>query len=444
MKADMTKGNPLKLIITFAIPMLIGNIFQQIYSFADASILGSFVGYEALAAVGATSGLSGILISSVMGFTNGGGIIISQALGAKKYGEMQKVVTALIYIVAVMSVIIGIAGTVFSRPILILLSTPEELLENSAAYIRIIFSFIPATIFYNASGAVLRSLGDSRTPLISLIISTVLNAALDVLFIVVFGLGIKGAAAATGIAQIISVIFNITVIFVKRNELNLNSLPFKPETEEIKKIITTGLPAALESSLLSLGTISVQRLVNSFGAITIAAYTASTRIDAIAIAPIVSVGSAISVYTAQNVGANNISRVRHGLYKTLGSLLGLCLMIVTGILIFKRPLLRLFLDSDAEAAVEIGARYLTIVSIAYFAAAVMRSYMNVLRGAGDVNVSAMSGVTELVIRIIFAYMLVNPFGETGIWIATPIAWSGGALITVLRFYSGKWLTKRLV
>lgn len=442
MTADMTKGNPLKLIIAFAVPMLIGNIFQQIYNFADASILGSFVGERALAAVGATGGMASVLIASVMGFTNGGGIIISQTIGAKKYGEMQKTITALIYIVSVMSIIVSIAGNIFSKPILLLLSTPAELLGDSAAYIKIIFTFIPATVFYNASGAVLRSLGDSKTPLIALIIATFLNVVMDLLFIVGFGWGIRGAATATGIAQIISVIFNFAVITKRRNELNLTRLPITPAAAEIKKIIVTGLPAALESSLLSLGTISVQRLVNTFGTMTIAAYTASTRIDSIAIAPIISIGNALSVYTAQNVGARDIPRVRQGLYKALAALLALCLAIVVFIVILRRPLLRLFLDS--EEAVSIGSQYLIIVSIAYFVAAIMRSYMNVLRGAGDVNISAVSGITELAVRIIFAYILVIPFHATGIWLATPIAWSCGALITVLRFYSGKWLTKRLV
>ena len=179
MVADITKGNPLKLILTFALPMLIGNIFQQIYSFADAAILGYFVGDNALASVGATAGLVGILISWVMGFTNGGGIIISQALGAKKYNELQKTVTARIYIVIVMSVVIGILGILLSRPLLLLLSTPSNIIDGSEIYIKILFMFIPATVCYNASSAVLRSLGDAKTPLISLIISTVLNAGLD-------------------------------------------------------------------------------------------------------------------------------------------------------------------------------------------------------------------------------------------------------------------------
>lgn len=442
MVADMTKGSPLKLILTFAVPMLIGNIFQQIYSFADAAILGYYVGDNALASVGATMGIVGILISSIMGFTNGGGIIISQALGAKKFDELQKTVTALIYIVLFMSVFIGIIGIILCKPILVLLSTPQNIMESSAQYIRILFIFIPSTVCYNASSAILRSLGNSKIPLISLIIATVLNAGLDVLFIAEFRMGVMGAAVATGVAQIVSAIVNILYLVIKRKELNMETIPLLPKYCDILKIIKTGLPGALESSLLSLGTLSVQRLINSFGSATISAYTAATRIDHIAIAPIISIGGALSVYSAQNMGAGNVERIRKGLYKSLGVLLCICFVIAVSIVTFRRQLLGIFIDS--RESIEIGSKYLTIVSIAYFVAAVMRSYLNVLRGAGDVNTSAISGISELVTRIIFAYILVVPFGITGIWIATPIAWSCGALIPVIRYYSGKWKNKKLV
>ena len=302
--------------------------------------------------------------------------------------------------------------------------------------------FIPATVCYNASSAVLRSLGDAKTPLISLIISTVLNAGLDVLFIVTLRMGIMGTAVATGIAQIISAVFNIVVIIRKKNELYLKTIPKKTRSMDIFKIVKTGLPAALESSLLALGSLSVQRLINSFGSVTISAYTAATKIDHIAIAPIVSIGGAISVYSAQNMGAGNIERIKKGLYRTLGVLLLICLVIATSILVFKRQLLGLFIDSPES--INIAEQYLVIVSIAYFVAAVMRSYLNVLRGAGDVNTSAISGIAELATRIIFAYILVIPFGIKGVWISTPIAWSFGALIPVVRYYSGKWKNKKLV
>lgn len=442
MTADMTKGNPLRLIMAFAMPMLVGNIFQQAYNFVDAYVVGRFVGDNALAAVGATSGLAGILISLVMGFTSGAGIIISQYIGAEKYEGMKKTITSLAYIVFVMSLLITTVGMIFSRPLLILLATPENILDSSISYINVIFAFVLASAVYNATSAVLRSLGDSQTPLISLIISSVVNVGLDLVFVAIWRWGILGAAIATGIAQIVSAIFNMIVMYKRREMLKLRGMNTKFDRASAKKIIKTGLPAALESCLLSLGGLSVQRLVNSFGSTTIAAYTAATKIDSIAIAPVVSVGSAISVYTGQNVGADRIDRIRSGLYQTMLTLIGICIVIAVFIVIFRKSLLGLFLANDE--AIVIGSRYLVIVSVAYCIAAVMRSYLNVLRGAGDVNTSAISGVTELVTRIIFAYILVIPFESTGIWLATPVAWGCGALIPVIRYYSGKWRSKKLV
>lgn len=442
MTFDMTRGSSLKLVYGFALPMLVGNIFQQMYNFADTAIVGKFVGDSALASVGSTAGVVSILFCWIMGFTNGAGIIISQCLGARKYGELKKTVTAIIYIICVLSLLITVLGYFLSRPMLSILAIPENLMDGSVLYIRILFLFMGAAVVYNASGSILRSLGDSRTPLIALIISTFLNIGLDLLFIAKFGWGIAGAAVATGIAEAASAVFNIAVLFKNRRALYLESIPIKPKAVHIFKIIKTGLPAALESSLLSLGTLSVQRLINSLGEQTIAAYTAATKIDSIAISPIISVGSSLSVFSAQNVGARKTDRIRDGLYKTLFSLIGICIVIAAFIVIFRYRLLGIFLKD--EVSIGIGAKYLTIVSIAYIIAAVMRTYLNVLRGAGDVNTSAVAGMSELGARIVLAYILVIPLGATGIFIATPLSWFCGATIPVIRYYSGKWKTKRLI
>ncbi|MGN0148772.1 MAG: MATE family efflux transporter [Clostridia bacterium] len=442
---DMTKGNPLKLIISFAVPMLIGNVFQQVYNFVDAAVVGRFVGANALAAIGATGGIFGVLISWMMGLTGGGGIIISQCFGMGDFKKMRRTVTGLIYIVAVMSVIIAFLGVMFSRAMLLALGTPEGVLPDAVQYTRIMFMFVAGMAFYNLSSSVLRSLGDSKTPLYALIIASVLNVLLDLLFVVVFKAGVTGAGIATIIAQTLSAVYCVVHMVKRRKELNLENMPVKTDRKILKTIIRAGLPGAFESCMISLGGMSVQRLVNSFGAAAMAAYTASTKIDSVAIAPIISVANAISVYTGQNMGAGNVKRIKKGLYQSLGLLIGVCVVITSLIVIFRYQLLGLFLDaSQAQEAIEIGSQYLTIVCVAYIVAACMRSYLNVLRGAGDVNTSAVAGMTELIGRIIFAYILVRPFGVTGIWIATPIAWSMGAIVPIVRYYSGKWMSKRLV
>lgn len=442
---NMTKGSPLRLILSFALPMLIGNIFQQVYNFVDAAVVGRFVGAHSLAAVGATGTLMSLTICLMMGLTNGAGIIISQCLGSRNYKELRRTVTGLVYIVLILSVITSIAGMVFARPILIFLNTPEAILDESLMYINIIFIFLTGTALYNAAGAILRNLGDSRTPLYALILSAFVNVGLDLLFVVVFGWGVRGAAYATVISQYISAAFCIIHIIRYREQLGLHGISRRTSKEAIKKIFRTGLPAALESCLITLGTMSVMRLVNSFGEMTMAGYTAANKIDIIAIAPIISVGLSLSVYSGQNMGADNIDRIRKGLYQTLVALVGICVVLATIIVIFRNQLLGLFLDSEKAAeAINVGSEYLTIVCFAYIVAAVMRTYLNVLRGAGDVNTSAFSGVMELVSRIIFAYLLVTPLGATGIWIATPLSWAVGAVVPVARYYSGKWKTKKLV
>ncbi len=444
MLQDMTKGNPIKLILSFSVPMLIGNIFQQVYNFADAAVVGRFVGASALAAVGSTGTIFGIMVCLMMGLTGGAGIIISQCFGSKNFTEMKRTITALIYITVVLSAVTTVLGLVFSRKLLELLNTPPEVIEEAVTYINIIFMFTIGMAMYNASSSILRSLGDSRTPLWALILASILNVGLDLVFVAVFHMGVAGAAWATVIAQIISAVYCIIHIVHSREKLGLTDMSLKTTKKSVKRIMQTGIPAALESCLISLGTMSVQRLVNSFGAMTMAAYIAAGRIDSIAIAPIVSIGSALSVFAGQNMGAGNVERIKKGLYQTLMSLVAICAVLAVFIVIFRRQLLGLFLDNSAAEAIEIGGQYLTIVSVAYIVAAVMRSYLNVLRGAGDVNTSALAGVLELVGRIIFAYILVIPFGKTGIWIATPIAWAMGASVPVIRYYSGKWKSKRLV
>lgn len=442
---NMTRGNPIKQILAFSMPMLIGNIFQQVYNFVDAAVVGRAVSAEALAAVGATGTLMAVSNCLMMGLTNGAGIIISQCLGAGDYKALKKTVTGLIYIVVAVSILTTAVGLIFSPMILKALSTPSNIMKDALTYINIIFIFLMGMAIYNAAGSVLRNLGDSRTPLFALILASLINVGLDVLFVAVFRWGVAGAAVATVISQIISAIYCIIHIYRYREQLNLDGLTMKTSKEVLGKIFKTGLPAALESCLISLGTMSVQRLVNACGDMTIAAYTAATRIDSLAIAPIISVGTSLSVYTGQNMGADNFDRIKKGMYQTLAALVGICAVLAVLIAIFRVQLLGMFIDIRvAPIAVYIGGKYLKIVCFAYIVAAVMRTYLNVLRGAGDVNTSALSGVTELVGRIVFAYLLVGPFGSTGIWIATPLAWSCGAVIPVVRYYSGKWKTKKLV
>lgn len=442
---SMISGNPLKLILQFAVPMLIGNIFQQMYNFADSAIVGRYLGGDALAAVGATAQINGFLISLAMGLTNGAGIIIAQCFGAQKYNQLKKSITAMIAVLTVITIAITAAGIIFAVPVLRLLNVPQEILGDSAAYMRIIFVGCFAVIIYNGCAAIMRNLGDSKTPLYMLIISSLLNVGLDLLFVIVFNMGVAGAAAATIIAQLVSAALCVMYLSKFKEQLHIDGLPRRAEKNMIKAIIRTGLPAAMQSSFISLGGMCVQGLINSFGTNAMAAYTASTKIDSITIQIIISIAISLSVFSGQNMGAGNIKRIHEGLRQTLSVMVPVCIVLAILLLIFKRSVISLLLDPASDgAAIDIGCKYLSVIGIGYIIAGIMQSYQNLLRGTGDVNVCVAAGMTELSMRVIASYIFVNIWGLDGIWYAIPFSWGCGCIIPIVRYYSGKWKNKRLV
>ncbi|MBP3888447.1 MAG: MATE family efflux transporter [Cellulosilyticum sp.] len=442
---DMTQGNPTKLIIGFAIPMLIGNIFQQVYNVVDTLVVGRYLGEEALAGVGSTGTLNFFLLSLVMGLCNGAGLVVAQCFGAKNNKKMKETVVALCWVVGILTILISGIGYVFCETFLQLLDVPENVIGYSIEYLQIIFIFLVTAVVYNGTAAILRSTGDSKTPLYSLVVSCSINVVLDIVFVVELHLGVSGVAYATVIAQFVSAMINLVWLLHKRKVIGLVDMNWKPERTSVEMIIKTGFPSAFQSCMISLGGMSVQRLINSFGSSVMAAYVAANRIDSVAIQVIVSIGTALSVFTGQNMGTNNFERIREGLYKTLIMMLGASISIAAAVLVFRYQLMGFFLDKNASPEIlEIGATYLSIIGIAYIIAGIMQSYQNVIRGAGDVNTCMVAGLTELAGRIIFAYLLSATIGVTGIWIATPISWGCGCVIPVVRYYSGKWKQKKLI
>lgn len=442
---SMTEGSPIKLILAFAAPMLIGNIFQQFYNLVDSTVVGKFVGANALAAVGSTGTLTGLTLCLCFGITSGAGIIISQCFGAKNYSMLRRTISTLICVLTILSVIMVTVGLTFSRQIFELLQVPEDIIEDSLLYFKIVMLGTPFSMAYNICSSVLRNMGNSKTPLYMLILSSFVNIGLDLLFVIVFNLSIAGVALATIIAQAISAIACIIYMYINRFDFKLNGIKLVIDKRATRNIFKTGLPAALQSSMITLGTMSVQRLINQFGTMAIAAYTASTKIDSLAIMVVVTMGMSLSVFCGQNIGAGKTERIKSGLYKTLALVLGYCVLIALIMLLFGDKLLVLFLDSSqASEAIEIGTQYLKIIGIAYFMAGIMRCYLNVLHGAGDVNISLSTGIAELLFRIIASYALVKPLGLLGLWIAIPISWGLASLIPVIRYYSGKWKNKILI
>ena len=442
---DMTTGNPIKLIIGFAIPMLIGNIFQQIYNGVDTMIVGKYLGEEALAGVGSTGTLTFFLLSLVFGLCTGAGLITAQCFGCKDFEKLKNAVTALIWVAGIMTIVITILGLTCSRLFLSLLSVPEDCIEYSVTYLKIIYTFVIGSVIYNGASAILRSVGDSKTPLYALIFASLVNVGLDIFFVIKLDLGVPGVAYATVISQILSAVLTMYFLIKKRKEIGLVGLHFLPKKYDILQIVRTGFPSAFQSCMISLGGLSVQRLINSYGSAVMAAYVAANRVDSVAIQVIVSIGTALSVFAGQNIGKGDFARIKEALYKTLVIMVCASVLIAACVLAFRYELIGLFLAEDAsEEAMNVGVTYLSIIGIAYVIAGVMQSYQNLIKGAGDVNTCMVAGLTELAGRIVFAYLLSHFFGPTGIWVATPISWGCGCIIPVTRYYSSKWKNKRLV
>ena len=442
---SMTEGSPVKLILAFSAPLLLGNIFQQLYNLVDSTVVGRFVGANALAAVGAPGTIMALTLCLCFGLTNGAGIIIAQCFGAKNYNQLKATIGALICIISITALvlmIIGIAGAPF---FLRLVSTPDEIINDAVLYMRIVMIGTPFSMAYNGASAILRNMGDSKTPLLMLMLSSFLNILLDLIFVLAFGMAVMGVGIATVVSQAVSAAACIIYMRRYKNELHLDGLKIRFNRRCSKQIFKTGVPTALQSCMISLGTLSVQRLINSFGTQAVAAYTASTKIDSVAIMVVVTMGMSLAVYSGQNIGAGKIDRIKSGLYKTLALVLTYCVIMAVVMIFFGNNLLRIFLDpSEVGEAVSIGTQYLRIIGIAYFMAGIMRCYLNVVHGTGDVNISMLTGLAELAFRIIASYVLVKPLGLTGLWIAIPISWGCGSLIPVIRYYSGKWKYKSLV
>ena len=442
---NMTTGKPMSLIISFAIPLLIGNVFQQVYNFVDVIIVGRYLGEQALAGVGSTGNLTLFLIALIMGLCNGAGIIVAQCFGAGDMERMRRAVTAIIWVAGCLTVVVAVVGVTFNRIFLGWLSVPADVIDYSAEYLQILYFFIAGSVVYNGCAAILRSFGDSKTPLLALAVGSVLNIVLDLLFILQFDMGVSGVAFATVISQHVSGVICLVHLIRRRSGFGLCGLQRKPDKEMVALIFKTGVPTAFQSCLISFGGMSVQRLINSFGASVMAAYAAACKIDGIAIQVIVSLGTALSVFAGQNMGQKRFDRIREGLRSTLVMTGIASVTIAVGAYLFGENLMRLFLGNEASPeVVGIGAEYLTIMGVAYIICGIMQSYQNIIRGAGDVNTCMVAGMTELAGRVFFSYLLAGSLGVTGIWIAVPLSWGCGCVVPVVRYYTGKWKGKALV
>jgi putative MATE family efflux protein len=441
---DFTKGSIPKQLIAFAVPMLVGNVFQQLYNIADALVVGRFIGGEALAAVGISMNIALFFISILIGLTTGAATVISQYFGAKKNDRLKAAVSVSIVFYLVLSVLLSVFGVLFAPQMLRMLNSSPEVFDDALIYLRIIMGGMIFPVFYNMYIAYLRALGDTRRPLFILIFTVLLNAALTVYCIAVLDMGVVGAAVSTIFSQMLATI--LCYLYARRYVplLMVKKLAF--DFELFRTILRYGAPAALQLSFISLAHLFITRLINFFGPAAMAGITAVTRIDALAIMPIATLGMALSTFVAQNMGAKMEDRARKSFHISLVYMLAFAVFISAVLMLFSTELISLFLNPDdinSPEILNVGQSYLNIMVIFYFMFAVLFAFNGFFRGVGDAIIAMVFPVMSLTIRTLSAYGLVYfaGMGPSALAWSIPIGWGINCLASYIYYKKRLWVGK---
>ena len=420
---DLTVGKPLKLVLSFAAPLLFGVLFQQFYSFVDTAIVGRYLGADKLAAVGATGSVNFLIIGLCLGLCSGFAIPVAQAFGAHDEGEVRRTVWHASVLSAVLSVVFAAASVLLCKPLLRLMNTPEAILEDSASYIRIIFAAIPCCVLYNMASGILRSLGDSRTPVVFLVFASLVNIALDLVLILAAGMDVAGAAVATAISQLLAGIGCVVVMIRRFPILRMRREDRRFSWPMARRMLGIGLPMGLQFSITAIGSVVVQWSVNGLGGSAVAAVSAAGKLSAFFACVFDALASTMATFAGQNIGARKLDRVHEGL--KAAALVGViyCLGAFAVVLLFTRPLLSLFIDPAAVPEVTaMGVRYLTINAAFYIPLLFVNIVRLSIQGMGFTRVAMFAGLFEMIARTAVALFLVPVMGFTGACLANPAAW----------------------
>lgn len=433
MTKDMTKGVPWKLILFFTIPILIGNVFQQFYNMADTIIVGRFVDIDALAAVGTTGPALFLILGFAIGMTGGFGIIAAQKFGADDEEGVRYSVATSIILCGIITVVLTLISMLTANFLLKVMNTPENILDDALLYIMIMHAGTGATIYYNMIASILRALGDSKTPLYFLLLSSLLNIVLDLVLIIVFHMGVAGAAVATVISQLLSAVLCTFYTARKYKILSLKKHHFKINKVLIIAHLRLGIPMALQTSITAIGVMILQAALNVFGSDVIAAYTAANKVEAVIMQIFNSLGLTMATYCGQNMGANQIGRIKQGAKSStimclIGSGLGICINVFLG-----GFLTSLFMSETNTEILAYAQQYLNIVAAFYPALALLFLYRNILQGIGDSLFPMLGGVTEFVARLLVIFTLPAVLGYIGVCLASPIAWLAAAVLLFIRY-----------
>ena len=449
-KYNMITDQPGKSLFFFALPMILGNLFQQFYTTVDSIIVGQFVGEDALAAVGASYSLTTVFIMIAIGGGIGASVITSQYLGAGIYRKMKTSVSTALISFLVLSLVLAVIGLVGNRMILTGLNTPENILSDAVLYLKIYFLGLPFLFMYNILSSIFNALGNSRTPLYLLIFSSLLNIVMDLVMVRVFHLGVAGVAIATVIAQGLSAVISFCLLlrliktFAEETDADTGKRKLY-DFSMLGNMIKVAIPSMVQQSIVSIGMLLVQSVVNGFGSSVLAGYTAGMRIESICIVPMIATGNAVSTFTSQNLGAGAPERVRKGYLAGVKMVAAFAVLICLVLTVFHGPIINAFLEEGSDAAAfATGNDYLTFIAFFFICIGMKAVTDGVLRGAGDVVVFTLANLINLGIRVSFAFGFAGIIGVEAVWFAVPMGWSTNFVISFIRYLSGKWSRKKLI
>lgn len=436
----LIQKKPLNALLIFSLPIIIGNLFQQTYTMADSAIVGRFVSEQALAAVGASYSLTNIFICIAIGGGIGASVVVSRYFGAKEYAKMKQAIFTSFVSFLLISILLGGIGLLISKNILILLNTPDDILDMAVVYLDIYFLGLPFLFMYNILSSMFNALGKSKIPLYFLIFSSVFNIVLDIIMVTTFQMGVAGVAWATLIAQGISAVLSFLVFMKKLKSLsNEHTKIF--DKSELTSMTKIALPSILQQSTVSIGMMLVQSVVNSFGSQALAGFSAAMRIESICIVPMTGIGNAMSSYTAQNLGAKKEERVVEG-YKVANKMVIVCAVVICLILeLFYSSIISLFLgDNGTATAIATGQDYLKFIGWFFCLIGFKMTVDGLLRGAGDMKMFTVANLVNLFIRVALSVTLAPKYGIAMVWYAVPIGWMVNWMISFLQYRTDKWRT----
>lgn len=433
---NMTEGKPISLILTFALPLMAGNVFQQLYTVVDTMVVGKYLGVNALAAIGASDWLNWMMLGIIQGFTQGFAILMAQEFGAKRLDRLRTVIgnSALLSIFS--SLFLVLTGQLVARPVLELLQTPGTIINDSLMYLRIMFLGIPIVMAYNLLACILRSLGDGKTPLQAMLVASVTNIVLDLVFVIVFQWGIAGAAIATLIAQLVSGMYCLYHIW-RIDFLTIHKTDFKLIGTLCGKLMFLGSPMAFQNCIIAVGGMIVQFVVNGFGVLFIAGFTATNKLYGVLEIAATSYGYSMITYVGQNLGAGKTERIRRGLRAALGIAVITSIVIAAVMLIFGRFILGCFISGtpeEVQQTMDVAYLYLAIMSICLPILYILHVVRSTIQGMGNTVLPMLSGIMEFTMRTLTAVLLPLWVGETGIFFAEIAAWTGADVVLIISYF----------